>query len=69
MNLLGPDIFCEIVIHVMPDGQAKIYMSKCEGTGAQMAQVVNGIIQAGIEFGRSHGVQIQFTAPAPGPKP
>ncbi len=66
MDLLGPEILCEITIHVMPDFGRQVYVSKLDTNQQTIAKIVEAIIQTGIEIGQRHGVTIQFGPP---PKP
>lgn len=66
MDLLGPDILCEVTIHVMRDFSRQVYVSKVETDQQTIARIVEAIIQSGIEIGQRHGVTVQFGPPKAG---
>ena len=61
LNLLAPDVLCEIHCHVMADGTSKMYVSKMppETTPEQLIHVVKCIIDNAIAFGAQHGVKVE----------
>lgn len=68
MNLLGPDILCEVVIHVMPDFSRRIYVSKLDTDLGTLAKVVESIIRSGMDLGQQHGITVQLGPVRPTPE-
>lgn len=65
MNLLGPDILAEIVIHIGQDFSRHVYVSKLDTTAAIMAKIVESVVRAGVDLGAQHGITVQFTPATP----
>lgn len=61
LNLLAPDILCEVHCHILADGQSKMYVSKLppDTPPAQLVHIVKCIIDNAISFGAAHGVQVE----------
>lgn len=59
-NLLGPDILCEIVIHVCPDFSRRVYVSKLDAPVDTIAKIAQSVVQSGVDLAAQHGITIQY---------
>ena len=61
LNLLAPDLLCEAHIHVLANGESKMYVSKLspETPPEDLVQIVRIMMDQVIAFGRQHHVEIQ----------
>ncbi len=60
LNLLAPDVLAEVVIHISPNGERRLYCSRLPpGTTKETyAAITMGVIQSGMEFGEQYGIKV-----------
>lgn len=60
LNLLAPDLLCEAHIHILADGQSKMYVSKLDPATPpdQLVHIVRCMMDQVVAFGQQHHVQI-----------
>lgn len=60
LNLLAPDIVCEAHIHVLGNGDSKMYASKLppDMTAEEKVYIVKVLLDQVIAFGNQQGVQV-----------
>ena len=61
LNLLAPDLLCEVHIHFLANGDSRMYVSKLppETSTEELVRYVKGIIDNAIAFGAQHGVKVE----------
>lgn len=63
LNLLAPDLVAEFHIHILADGQSRMYATKLPPNTRpdDLVQLVKCLIDQAIAFGKQHGVEVKVT--------
>ena len=63
LNLLEPDVAVEFHVHILPNGNSKMFCSKLppDTRPEMLVHIVKTLIDQAIAFGAQHGVQVQVT--------
>lgn len=60
LDLLAPALLGEIIIHVKPDGERLVYVSKTEATPQELMMLVQSVVEAGMDLARQYNIRIEL---------
>lgn len=60
LDLLAPPLLAEVIVHVKPNGERLVYMSKAEASPQELVLIVQSVVEAGMDLAKQHNVKIEF---------